>query len=46
MKTYRPFLIVLLAVAFQAVLAGCANTARGVKQDTTNAAQHVENATR
>jgi predicted small secreted protein len=46
MKTYRPIVVVLLAVAFQALFAGCANTARGVKQDTNNAAEHVENATR
>jgi predicted small secreted protein len=46
MKTYRPYLLVLMALGIQIVFAGCANTARGVKEDTNNAAQHVENATR
>jgi len=46
MKTYRPILIIALALGVQALLAGCAHTANGMKQDTHNAAEHVEDATR
>jgi predicted small secreted protein len=46
MKTNRSLFLVLIAVAVQAVFAGCTNTAHGVKADTHNAAEHVENATR
>jgi predicted small secreted protein len=46
MKTYRTLLVALLAVGVQALFAGCANTAHGMKEDTHNAAEHVENATR
>ncbi|HVU32037.1 MAG TPA: hypothetical protein VHE61_01295 [Opitutaceae bacterium] len=47
MKTYRPFLLVVLAFGIAGLFtAGCANTAAGVRADTHNAAEHVENATR
>ena len=39
--------LLLLALGIQVVFAtGCANTAHGVKEDTHNAAEHVENATK
>ena len=45
MKTQLRFVLILAALGL-AFATGCTNTARGVKADTHNAAEHVENATR